>query len=250
MSNRRKFIQHSITAIGATLASTSLAKAASLLPENKSIIELKHDDIILFQGDSITDHGRDRQITSPNNPQAMGNGYAMLATGKILNTYAGKNIKIYNRGISGNKVPQLEERWQSDCLDLKPTILSILIGINDYWHKKNGNYKGSVKTYKENYKKLLDTTLSKLPNVKLIIGEPFAVKDVKYVDNTWYPEFSSYQSVALDLASEYDAVFIPYQEVFDQAQNRANGAYWTTDGVHTTMAGANLMAEAWLKTIK
>lgn len=250
MSNRRKFIQHSFTAIGATLASTSLAKAASSIAESNSQIEVKQHDIILFQGDSITDHGRDRKITSPNNLQAMGNGYAMLAAGTILNQYAEKNLKIYNRGISGNKIPQLEERWQADCLDIKPTILSILIGVNDYWHKKNGNYQGSVKAYKENYKKLLDTTLTKLPNVKLIIGEPFAVKDVQYVDNSWYPEFSSYQTAVRDIAKEYAAVLIPYQDVFDRAENRANGGYWTTDGVHTTMAGANLMAEAWLKTIK
>src|SRR5690606_5204110 len=89
-----------------------------------------------------------------------------------------------------------------------------------------------------------------LPNVKLIIGEPFAVKNVRHVDDTWFPEFGKYQEVAKAIAKEYKASFIPYQSVFDQAEKRAPGSHWTTDGVHTSVAGINLMALAWLASIK
>ena len=174
----------------------------------------------------------------------------MVAAGALLNKFADKNLEIYNKGISGNKVPQLDARWQEDCLDLKPNILSILIGVNDYWHKRNGNYDGSAESYRDQYRQLLDKTLQALPNVKLIIGEPFAVKNVRHVDDSWFPEFAKYQEVSKLIAQEYKACFIPYQKVFDQAEKRAPGNYWTTDGVHTSVAGINLMAEAWLDCVK
>lgn len=250
MKNRRTFIKQSLATIGTTLVGTSVLKAETLNFSNTQI-EVKKNDIILFQGDSITDHNRQRaDKLIPNDINAMGRGYAMVAAGALLNKYAEKNLQIYNRGISGNKVPQLEERWQQDCLDIKPNILSILIGVNDYWHKRSGKYSGTAESYKSDYKRLLDKTLSQFPDIKLIIGEPFAVKNVKHVDETWYPEFTMYQKASLEIAKEYKAVFIPYQKIFDKAEKKAPGNYWTTDGVHTTLAGISLMAESWLATIK
>lgn len=250
MSNRRNFIQQSLATLGATLVGSQLLKAESLANKAVSKITINQDDVILFQGDSITDHGRNRDILTANDINAMGRGYAMVAASTLVNKYAEKNLKIYNRGISGHKVPQLADRWQKDCIDLKPNILSLLIGVNDYWHKRNGNYQGSAQSYKEDYKKLLDKTLQELPKVKLIIGEPFAVKNVKHVDESWFPEFQHYQQVARDITKEYNAVLIPYQEIFDKAEKRAPGSYWTTDGVHTSLAGISLMADSWLATVK
>ncbi len=249
MSNRRVFLKQSALSIGATLAGSSLLKAESLTSKD-SKIAVNANDIILFQGDSITDAGRNRDTSAANDIAAMGRGYAMIAASILLNKFADKNIKIYNKGISGHKVPQLDARWQEDCLDLKPNILSILVGVNDYWHKRNGNYDGTAETYREQYRKLLDKTLAGLPGVKLIIGEPFGVKNVKHVDDSWFPEFAKYQEVSRDIAKEYKASLIPYQAIFDEAEKRNTGAYWTSDGVHTTLAGANLMAESWLDCIK
>ena len=249
MNNRRKFIQHSLATIGTTLIGSQLVKAEAIVAKS-SKIAIKQNDIILFQGDSITDHGRNRDALNPNDLNGLGRGYSMVAASTLLNKYADKNIKIYNRGIGGHKVPQLLERWDKDCIELQPTILSILIGVNDYWHKRDGKYAGNAKTYKENYQKLLDKTLKNLPNIQLLIGEPFAVNNVQQVTDSWYPEFLGYQQVAKEIASEYKAIFIPYQQVFDKAQKRASGKHWTYDGVHTTPAGIHLMAEAWLNTIK
>ncbi|MBL1408141.1 SGNH/GDSL hydrolase family protein [Sphingobacterium faecale] len=249
MNNRRTFIKSSVLALGATALGNYDAKAETQA-NIKNKLEIKQNDIILFQGDSITDNGRNRENQLPNDTQALGQGYAMLAASAMLNKYAEKNIKIYNRGISGHKVPQLQDRWQADCIDLAPSILSILIGVNDYWHKRDGNYTGSAQLYKEQYQKLLDNTLEKLPQVKLIIAEPFAVKEVKHVDNSWFPEFAMYQQAARDIAKEYKALLVPYQDIFDKACKRAPGGYWTTDGVHTTPAGADLMAANWLNCFK
>ena len=153
-------------------------------------------------------------------------------------------------GISGNKVYQLAERWEKDCLQIKPNVLSILIGVNDFWHMLNGRYNGTIKTYRDDYKTLLHRTKQNLPDVKLIIGEPFAVPGIKAVDEKWFPAFDEYRAAAREMANAFDAVFIPYQSVFDKAQKSAPGVYWTFDGVHASLAGAHLMAHAWLEAIK
>jgi lysophospholipase L1-like esterase len=213
-------------------------------------IRLAKDDIILFQGDSITDAHRKVSDTAPNSPAALGTSYPFLAAAELLLDHPGDNLHIYNRGVSGNKVYQLAERWQADCLDIKPTVLSILVGVNDFWHTLVNGYTGTLKTYKDDYKALLDRTKQQLPDVKLIIGEPYAVNGVKSVDDKWYPVFNDYRQAARDIASSFGAVFIPYQEVFDKAQKSAPGSYWTIDGVHPSLAGAKLMAQAWLQAVK
>ena len=213
-------------------------------------ITLLKDQTILFQGDSITDSGRNKEDTGFNTGRNLGSGYPVLAAASLLRKYASQNLKIYNKGISGNKVFQLAERWDTDCLDIKPDVLSILIGVNDIWHKLNGRYDGTVEIYKRDYVALLERTKIALPDVKLIICEPFAVKGVKAVDEKWYPEFFDYQKAAFDIAAQFDATFIPYQSIYDEAQRQAPGAYWTFDGVHPTLAGAQLMAEAWLSIVK
>lgn len=180
----------------------------------------------------------------------LGYGYALHAAAELLVSQAAKRPEIYNKGISGNKVYQLANRWDTDCLELKPSVLSILIGVNDYWHKHNGKYDGTTAIYEKDYRALLERTKKALPNVKLVIGEPFAVKDVKAVDNSWYPEFDEYRAAAKKIANEFGAIFIPYQQVFDEAQKHAPGSYWTGDGVHPSLPGAKLMANAWLKATK
>jgi lysophospholipase L1-like esterase len=247
-NSRRSFIKKA--AIG-TLAAVSIPEIVSAtVPKGGPKIKLLEDQTILFQGDSITDAGRNKEDTGFNNARALGTGYAMLTAAQIMLKYAPLNLKIYNKGISGNKVFQLAERWDKDCLELKPDVVSILIGVNDIWHKLNGNYDGTVDIYRRDYIALLERTRKALPGVKLIIGEPFGVRGVKAVDERWYPEFYEYQKAAREIAARFGAVFIPYQAVYDEAQKRASGAYWTGDGVHASLAGASLMAEVWLNVVK
>ena len=245
MNTRRDFLKTAVGG-GAMLTVPAIVASAMNIPQ-ASKISLQKDDVILFQGDSITDAGRDRNVNTPNTSPMMGSGYVIQAAGELLFKYADKNLRIYNKGISGNKVDQLAERWQSDCIAIKPDVLSILIGVNDFWHTKTSGYRGSVKTYEDDYRTLLNRTLTALPDVKLIIGEPFAVAGIRAVDSSWFPEFDRYREAAKRIADEFNAVFIPYQNVFDEAQRHAPGSYWTHDGVHATLAGAYLMANAWLK---
>lgn len=246
--NRRNFLRNVSLGSMAAISIPNIVSAAVAVEKSKKIA-LKKEGIILFQGDSITDAGRKRDKSEPNNSAALGSGYALMAASGLLRKNAGKNLKIYNKGISGNKVFQLAERWDSDCFAIKPDVLSILVGVNDYWHTLNHDYKGTVQTYRDDYNKLLEHTRQQLPDVQLIIGEPFAVKDVSAVDDKWYPAFDEYRAAAKEIADKHQAIFIPYQAIFDKAIQLAPGAYWTGDGVHPSVAGAQLMAEAWLQCI-
>ena len=230
------------------IVSASIPFEGDAKKEKYSIFE--KGNTILFQGDSITDAGRDKEKELPNVARSFGLGYAFLASSALLNALPGKNLTMYNRGISGNKVYQLAERWQKDCLDLKPDVLSILIGVNDYWHKRNGKYDGTVEVYENDYRKLLQETKAKLPNVKLVICEPFYVVNTSAVDETWAAPMKEYQAAAKKIASEFGALWVPFQKVFDEAVKHAPATYWTGDGVHPAMPGAQLMAEAWLRIVE
>src|SRR6266566_4715000 len=131
--------------------------------------------VILFQGDSITDCGRNRESADPNAAGALGTGYPLLITAAVLAARAARGFKFYNRGISGNKVPDLQQRWTTDAIDLKPDVLSILIGVNDFWHKLDHGYNGTVQDYEQQYAALLQTTRDALPHVHLIVLEPFVL---------------------------------------------------------------------------
>jgi lysophospholipase L1-like esterase len=249
--SRRNFIVKS-AASAAVLASIPSIVSASMPSKGEGGKKYKFfekDDTVLFQGDSITDAGREKEKELPNNPASFGHGYAFLAASALLNALPEKQLIIYNRGISGNKVFQLADRWQKDCLDLKPNVLSILIGINDYWHMRNGKYDGTIDVYENDYRALLQRTKAKFPNVKLVICQPFAVVGGTAVDESWMAPVKEYQAVAKKIANEFKAIWLPYQEVFDEALKHAPATYWTNDGVHPAMPGAQLMAEAWLRVV-
>lgn len=249
-NSRRNFLKKAVLGTAAVISIPEILSAAMPPAKKMKTIKLSKEQTILFQGDSITDAGRNREDTGYNSARNLGSGYAMLAGATMLNKYEALNLRIFNKGISGNKVFQLAERWDRDCLELKPDVLSILIGVNDIWHKLNGQYDGTSEIYRKDYVALLERTVQALPGVKLIICEPFAVRGVKAVDDSWYPEFYEYQKAAAEIASQFKAIFIPFQKVYDEAVKRAPGAYWTGDGVHPTLAGAQLMNKAWMKAFE
>lgn len=250
-NSRRSFIRQFSLGTVAAVSLPAIVSSAYAGEQKTKKLSLQKDEVLLFQGDSITDAGRKKDGKEANDATALGRGYACIAASQLLLDHAGKNLSIYNRGISGNKVYQLAERWDADCLSLKPATLSILIGVNDFWHMINGTYKGTIDIYRKDYDALLKRTKESLPGVKLVIGEPFAViGSKKAVTDKWYPAFDEYRKVARELADAHGAAFVPYQSVFDKAQQQAPATYWTGDGVHPTLAGAQLMAESWLKVVK
>ncbi len=249
--SRRNFLMK--TAAGAAAMASIPAIVSASIPskgkKNKYAV-FEKDNTILFQGDSITDAGRDKEKELPNIARSFGLGYAFLAASSLLNELPEKNLTIYNRGISGNKVYQLADRWQKDCLDLKPNVLSILIGVNDYWHQRKSNYDGTVEIYENDYRKLLRRTKESLPGIQLVLCEPFYVLNTSAVDDTWIAPMKEYQAAAKKIANEFGALWVPFQKVFDEAVRHAPATYWTGDGVHPAMPGAQLMAEAWLRVVE
>ena len=251
---RKDFIKH-LTAM--TLASFGLTNP--LFAQSKKILNsnqhdytiLKKNDVILFQGDSITDYGRDRKIMQPNIARALGPGYTLIAASELLYNLPERDLVFYNRGVSGNVVPQLLKRWERDTLALKPDILSILIGVNDYWHILTNGYKGTLSSYENEYHQLLLRTQKALPNVKLLIGEPYALKGGRAITSKWdLQTFQKYREAARRIAADFGAAFIPYQSIYEAAMKKAPVDYWSIDGVHPSVAGCQLMAHAWVNTIR
>ena len=249
---RRNFLTRSAIGVAgiplilsATLPETGLAEKKQ---KNKKL-PFQKNDIILFQGDSITDAGRNKNDQKANNGGSFGGGYALMAAATLLADYPELSLSIYNRGISGNKVYQLIDRWKADCLELKPSVLSILIGVNDYWHKRSGTYDGTVSIYESDFNDLLKTTTEALPNCKIVICEPFSVDGGTAIGENWQKEFESYRVAAKKMSDKFKTLFIPFHSIFREALNYAPAAYWSPDGVHPSMAGAQLMAKAWVNVV-
>jgi lysophospholipase L1-like esterase len=243
--NRRGFISRTFCAGGVLATANALPRLAAAADDAPPLPE---GAVILLQGDSITDAGRNRNRGNANDATGLGRGYPYLLGGALLADYPKLQLKVYNRGISGNKVPDLAGRWQQDAVDLKPAILSILIGVNDIWHKLNGRYDGTVATYETGYRELLKRTLDEIPGVRIVVCEPFVLR-CGAVNDTWFPEFEQRRAVAKKLAEELKLTFVPFQEMFDKAVESAPPAYWAGDGVHPTLAGHALMAKTWREVV-
>jgi lysophospholipase L1-like esterase len=248
-NNRRNFLRNSTILGAGLLALPAIAKAVvgnSNTP-NTHKVQLKKNSVVLFQGDSITDAGRTHGHNVCNNFEQLGTGYTLFTAAQLLHIHADKHIKIYNRGVSGNKVFQLRDRWEVDAIALQPDVLSILVGVNDFWHTLSHNYKGTPQIYENDLRDLLQYTKEKLPNTQLVLGEPFAIKGGAAIDeHNWFPNFDTYRTTLKKLAYEFNATFVPYQDAFDQATKIAPPRYWSNDGVHPDLPGRQLMAQVWI----
>jgi lysophospholipase L1-like esterase len=126
--------------------------------------------------------------------------------------------------------------------------VSVLIGVNDIWHKRNGRYDGTPAIYERDYDALLKRTKAALPDVRLVVCEPFVLL-CGSVDDSWFPEFDEYRAAARRVADKHGAVFVPFHSLFEDASKRKPPEHWAKDGVHPTRAGAALMAKAWLEAV-
>jgi acyl-CoA thioesterase-1 len=202
---------------------------------------LEQGDIVLFQGDSITDATRIRE-----NGNDLGKGYALMAAAQFSAKFPEKQVTFLNRGNSGNRVPDLLGRWQQDCLDLKPNLVSIYIGINDTWRKYDRNEPTSTEQFRTGYRQLLDQTAS--TGAKLLLIEPF-VLPVPEDRKLWREDLDPKIDVVRELAREFGARLLCLDGIFAQASTRADSAFWAYDGVHPSPAGHALIANEWLKVV-
>jgi acyl-CoA thioesterase-1 len=201
---------------------------------------IEANDRILFTGDSITDCGRDRQ-----NADSLGFGYAALTAAHLQARLASPQLKIYNRGIGGNRVCDLLGRFDADLLALKPTVVSILIGINDTWRRYDSNNATEAKAFERDYRALLEKIALHL-EARVVLLEPFLlhVPDDRYA---WREDLNPKIDVTRKLAVEFGAELLPLDGLFAQAATQAPAVYWADDGVHPTAAGHALIAETWLE---
>jgi len=249
---RRHFLKHSALGLGLSVGWPSL-QSLSAAPASSGALRppaREADTVVLFQGDSITDAGRDRENSAPNQPSALGSGYAALAASALMGTRPDRTWACYNRGVGGDTIGDLAARWEAEALALEPDVLSILVGVNDFWHTLSGSHDGTPESYERQYRALLDRTREALPNTTLLLGEPFALQGGSAVDERWDPAFQRYRAAARRVAEDYDTAWIPYQSVFDEALQEAPASYWSGDGVHPTPAGHYRMAQAWLKAFR
>lgn len=211
------------------------------------MIQIKENDVILFQGDSITDGNRGRN-SDPNHIH--GHGYQYILASEILAENLGKNVTVYNRGISGNRIADLYARWIEDCLNLKPTILSILIGVNELIFQFDHNCGASPERFKKTYRTLIEEVLEKNPDTKIIIMEPFFGKHRDEAPGEYIKSnIGFYQKASREIAEEFNLIFVPLQEVFDEASKNCDIFELLWDGVHPTTAGHQLIAKQWKKYV-
>ena len=203
---------------------------------------------ILFLGDSITDMSRNREADFEFN--SYGYGYPMFIAGELhYNTPT--EYEIINRGIGGDRIVDLYARIKKDVWNLKPDVLNILIGVNDVWHELYGGNGVDIKRWEKMYRMLIEDTKKALPNVKIIICEPFVLKESATEEK--YDEFlavKEYAKVAKQIAEDYKLNFVPLQEKFDLATEKYGVKYYVPDGVHPSVAGAKLIANEWLKVFE
>ena len=208
----------------------ALAKLSAQAGDDVSAF--KAGNVILFQGHEITG---DSRTPGGDNNHNFGQDYAYLIAAKYTKYYPNLQLNFTNFGVSGNTISNLTSRWQTNTIALKPDILSILIGANDT---------EPVAAYQQAYDNLLATTVAALPNVRLVLCEPF----------TWPTNVGPTQiarSQALEsLALKYNAPVVHFQSAFSNACQLAPAQYWIRDGIHPTPAGHKIMMDEWVSTVQ
>lgn len=201
---------------------------------------------ILFQGDSITDAGRSRDHDG-----FLGEGYPHLVAGSL--GYDNPNeYHFVNRGISGNRIVDLYARIKADIINIKPDIMSILIGVNDVWHELEWNNGVDEEKYFKFYCMLIEEIKEALPDIKIMILEPFVLKGT--ATETYWEGFSTRVPImaakAKMIAEKYNLTFVPLQQKFDEVSASCPADYWLGDGVHPTVKGHELIKREWLKALQ
>lgn len=245
MNDRRSFIKTLAGTAAVSGILTPSLGADFMLQESKRV----QDGLtVLFQGDSITDGNRTR---NKDWNHVMGHGYAYTIASKLWYEHPTRGFHFYNRGISGNRIPDLAGRWQSDTLDLKPDILSILVGINDTHFHMKGDPGLTSADFETGYRSLLKRTIETLPNVRFVLCEPFIlpVGPVKLNWDQYKKEVALRQDVVKRLSQEFPAIHIPFQSAFNEALLKAPAEYWIWDGIHPMPAGHELMARVWIDKV-
>ncbi len=207
---------------------------------------------ILFQGDSITDFGRDR-----NDFYGIGRGYVNLV--KACLGYDNPNeYEFINRGISGNRIVDLYARIKVDFINLKPDYASIYIGVNDAWHEISNKNGVDTEKFEKIYTMLIEEVISACPEIKLMIIAPYVLEGTATCNTEEIPDrlerfrvdVAEKAEVCKKIAKKYDLPIIELQPAFDEACKKAPAEYWAYDGVHPTPCGHEIIKRLWIETFE
>lgn len=202
---------------------------------------------ILFQGDSITDARRDRE-----DHMDFGRGYALFVAAELGYEEPGK-YEFVNKGIGGNRVIDVYARIKNEIIELKPDVMSILIGVNDVWHDYSDIPNGlDAEKYYKIYDMLIAEVKAALPDIKIMIMEPFTLKG--FGNEEYWEEFSNEvkkrAEMAKKIAEKYNLPYILLQDGFNKLAEKADSSYWIVDGVHPSANGHEFIKREWLKAFK
>lgn len=196
---------------------------------------------ILFQGDSITDADRNRS-----DYHELGRGYPLYAAQYIKEDNPDIDFEFVNLGISGNQTIDLVNRLQSDFIDVQPDIVSILIGVNDTWHRADNRKWLGNDVFEANYRKVL-TEIKEKTNAKILMLEPFLLhapeKEFFRVDLDFKID------VVRKLAKEFADFYIPLDGLFASASIGKDDYHWSEDGVHPNNNGAEFIGDVYANAI-
>ena len=196
---------------------------------------------ILFQGDSITDAGR------ISDPRGLGEGYVAMVVDQFSVRRPDLQVTFLNRGVSAERVRDLRDRWQEDCLSLEPDVVSILIGINDalgtlFWGEST-----SLESFQADYASILELTRRKL-DAQIILLEPFLLPVSKDL-MAYRKAVDSRIEIVRKLSEKFETMLVRLDSVFSEAVKREKPKFWSIDGVHPTAAGHGLIAQSWLESV-
>jgi lysophospholipase L1-like esterase len=203
---------------------------------------------LLFQGDSITDMKWGRNQADRNH--YLGHSYVYLIAARLGVDLPEAQLDVYNRGMSGHKVGDLRKRWQKDAIEMKPDLLSILIGVNDVGRNLEGL---DIEAWEEDYRFILEASRKANPKLRLVLLDPFVLPSGRFEDGDlykkWRDQVERLIPIVGSLVKDYDAVRVETQKIFDAAAKVVTPQHWLWDGVHPLPQGHELIARNWLQEV-
>ncbi len=202
---------------------------------------------VLFQGDSVTDCGRNRDADAAY-PENMGEGYAKAFKDIYDTLFPDNNVTFVNKGVSGDRVRDLIARYDADFKAINPDFVSIMIGINDTWRGYDSDDFCSPERFEQEYDLLLSKIKSDFPNAKILIIEQFAL--VNHPERHWNEDLSPKREITRKMAEKYADYFIPMHDILNNASdNEFPMSVLSADGVHPAPVGHSYIAAEILKVL-
>lgn len=204
---------------------------------------------LLFQGDSLTDGGRNKEIVGPN--EGLGGGYVGLIASRLL--CDNPDIEVYNRGVFGNRIADMYARWIEDAINIPFNVISIMNGVNDIGFAIRQNRGADAQKYEFIFEQLLNETKESHPDADIILCQPFLIKRVYERENDIYENWDRWSTaieergeIVRSLSKKYGALFVEFKPAIENALKRAPAEHWSVDCIHMTCAGNELLARTWL----